>query len=92
MHQPSPKWDTKELIKRAGGPSGIRRKAGEFGYKIPSQSQIYMWQNRESIPADWVAVLLLIADARGEISAPRQAIMNLPIDPDLPVEEHDPFS
>jgi len=87
----NPEWDTKELIKRAGGPIGIRRKSSEFGYKVPSQSQIYMWQNRGSIPADWVAVLLLIADARGEVSAPRQVILNLPQDPDLPNEEHNPF-
>ena len=92
MQLDQPEWDTKELIKRAGGPIGIRRKAAEFGYKVPSQSQIYMWQNRDSIPADWVAVLLLIADARGEVSAPRQVILNSPTDPDLPSEEHDPFA
>ena len=90
--QPSPIWDNRELIKRAGGPIGIRRKAEDLGYAVPTQSQIYMWNNRNSIPADWVAVLLLLADARGECSAPRQVIANLPQDFDLPVEEHDPFS
>jgi len=92
MTNPSPEWDTQELIKRAGGPTGIRRTAAELGIKMPSSAQIYMWQNRDSIPADWVAILLVIADARGEVAAPRQVMNNVEIDPDALVEDFDPFA
>jgi len=92
MSNRQPEWDILELIKRAGGPVGIRRKALDFGYKVPNSTQIYMWQKRDSIPSDWIAVLLLLAEARGELTAPKQVIMNTPTDPDISKEDFDPFA
>ncbi len=87
-----PDWDTQELIRRAGGPTGIRRIAEKMGLKSPTLPQIYMWKNRNSIPAPWVATLLLIADHRGEVTAPRQVLTNIDQDPTAVEIDHDPFA
>jgi len=40
-----------------------------------------MWQNRQRVPSEWVAVLLLLAEARGEVVAPKEVIKNIVTNP-----------
>lgn len=58
MTEPDIRWNYGELIRRLGGPSGIRRALLDKGHEAPSYQVILMWSRRGRIPSPWLAPLV----------------------------------
>lgn len=67
MHQKvrGPDLDVSKLVRRFNGAAELQRRLTKAGYTIKLKT-IQMWVHRARVPADWLPVLLVLAEQEGK--------------------------
>lgn len=62
----TPTLDTKSLLRRFGSVSDLQLQLELQGLPVPKAATVRQWYARRSIPTDWLATLVKLAECNGE--------------------------
>ena len=60
-----PSIDTRKLLKTFGSVSDLQLALEIHELPVPKAGTVRQWHSRKSLPIDWLATLLLLADRQG---------------------------